>query len=293
VRRTAEFDNLAPGHYVFRVEAWEAGQSEPRSVASVEIVQKAHFYRRPWFLFFCGGLLAALVWLAYRFKIHRIKTRFRLVLKERSRLARELHDTALQGCTNVSALLEAAASMEVADPASAHEMVDLARTQVRSTIGEVRQAIWDMRRSELSGEDIVRSLERIADQMSRKAGIPIICEVTGKQFPIEPSAFQELLMITREALHNSVMHGQPKEIVLRADFSDESFAIQVGDDGRGFDCVRTGQDSSPHFGIQGMKERARRIGAIFSLSSRMGVGTQVRVEISRKRASSCAALGDV
>ncbi|NYF81327.1 sensor histidine kinase [Granulicella arctica] len=292
-RRTAEFDNLAPGHYVFRVEAWEAGQSESKSVASLEFVQKAYFYRRPWFLFFCGGLLAALAWGAYRFRIQRIKMRFRLVLEERSRLAREMHDTVLQGCTNVSALLEAASSMEAADPVSADEMVDLARTQVRTTIGEARQAIWDLRRSELPGEDIVRSLQRIADQMNSNAEVPILCEVTGKQFPIEPSALQELLMITREALHNSVMHGQPREIVLRADFSDESLVIQVCDDGHGFDCAGMGQDSGPHFGIQGMKERARRIGAIFSVSSRIGVGTQVGIEISRKRASSGAALRDV
>lgn len=237
--------------------------------------------------------LATLSWAAYRFRIQQIKTRFRLVLEERSRLAREMHDTALHGCTNVSALLEAAASMEGADPASAHEMVDLARTQVRSTIGEVRQAIWDIRRSELPSEDIVRSLQKIADQMTRKAGIPIVCEVTGKQFPIEPLALQELLMITREALHNSVMHGEPKEIVLRADYSDESLVIRVGDDGHGFDGEIPGPDSSPHFGLRGMKERARRIGAIFSVSSKMGSGTEVKVEISRKRASSGTALRDV
>ncbi len=291
--RTVEFDNLAPGHYVFRVEAWETGQSESRSAASLEFVQEAHFYRRPWFLILCAGLLAGMGWAAYRFRIQRIKTRFRLVLEERSRLAREMHDTVLQGCTNVSALLEAASSMEAADPASADEMVNLARTQVRATIGEARQAIWDLRRNELPGEDIVRSLERIADQMSRKARIPIVCEVTGKPFPVEPSALQELLMISREALHNSLMHGQPGEIVLRADFSDESLVIQVGDDGCGFDCAYTGDDSSPHFGVKGMKERARRIGAIFSLNSNMGVGTEVRVEISRKRVSSGAAVRDV
>ena len=291
--RTAEFDNLAPGHYVFHVEAWNLGQSESRSEASLVFVQQAQIYRRPFFLILCGVSLATLSWAAYRFRIQQIKTRFRLVLEERSRLAREMHDTALQGCTNVSALLEAAASMEGADPASAHEMVDLARTQVRSTIGEVRQAIWDIRRSELPSEDIVRSLQKIADQMTRKAGIPIVCEVTGKQFPVEPLALQELLMVTREALHNSVMHGEPKEIVLRADYSDESLVIRVGDDGHGFDGEIPGPDSSPHFGLRGMKERARRIGAIFSVSSKMGSGTEVKVEISRKRASSGTALRDV
>ncbi len=93
--------------YQFRVAAFE--MSDPQQIAetSVEIVQKPHFYRTAWFMGCCLLSLWASVWGGYKFRMRQVHSRFKAVLNERNRLAREMHDTLIQGCAGVSALLEA------------------------------------------------------------------------------------------------------------------------------------------------------------------------------------------
>ena len=292
-RRIAEYDNLSPGRYVFRVAAFKPDHQGPIAEASLEVLQTAHIYRRPWFLVCAGLLVLALILLIYRLRIQRMRARFRIVLAERNRLAREVHDTVLQGCTNVSLLLEAASSIKPSDTASADEMVELARNQARTTVVEAREAIWKWRNSDEPKQDIVVSLQRIAEQTSRRSGIPVSVHSTGAGFFLNSSALQELLMIAREAIHNAVHHSKAGRIYANVDFSSGRLAIEVGDDGCGFDMAQTRNSSNRSFGIMGMQERAQRIGAALNLESAIGVGTRVRIEISQEAASAKAELMNV
>lgn len=288
--RIAEYGNLAPGNYVFRVAAFRPDHQGPIAEVSLAILQTAHIYRRPWFLACAGLLMLALVLLIYRLRIQRMRARFRIVLAERNRLAREVHDTVLQGCTNVSLLLEAASSIKPSDSASADEMVGLARNQIRATAVEARQAIWNWRSSDAPHQDIVTSLQRIAEQTSRQSGIPVSVRATGSGFPLNSSALHELLMIAREAIHNAVHHSKGAHIHADIGFSPGRLTIDVGDDGCGFDMAQTGNGSNRSFGIKGMQERAQRIGAAFNLESAIGAGTRVKIEISQEAASAKAEL---
>ncbi len=107
--RTADYTNLPAGRYRFRVETFDVSNPDAVSEASIAIVQRPFFYRTWWFTAGCIGLLTLLVFGLYQYRVRQVRVRFEAVLEERSRLAREMHDTVIQGCTGVSALLEAQA----------------------------------------------------------------------------------------------------------------------------------------------------------------------------------------
>ena len=105
--RTADYTNLPAGRYHFRVQTFEVSNPGAVSEASVAIVQRPFFYRTWWFSAFCVALIALLIYATYQYRVRQVQGRFEAVLEERSRLAREMHDTVIQGCTGVSAVLEA------------------------------------------------------------------------------------------------------------------------------------------------------------------------------------------
>ena len=141
------FTNLPPGKYRFRVQAFEMNMPESVTEASLDIDWRPHFYRTRWFLAACAGLVLAGVLMAYRLRLRQVHARFRAVLEERNRVAREMHDTVIQGCASVSALLEAVLPSSTDATGSGRELLDCARTQVRATVDEARRAVWNLRQS--------------------------------------------------------------------------------------------------------------------------------------------------
>ena len=144
-RRVASYTNLPAGKYTFLVTAFEVNNPQADSGASLLIVQKPHFYQTVWFVACCVALVLAAIVAIYRFRLWQIKMRFEAVLDERSRLAREMHDTVIQGCASVSALLEALSSLNRPDHRLAQDLLEHARTQVRTTINKARQTVWNLR----------------------------------------------------------------------------------------------------------------------------------------------------
>ena len=143
--RSSFYTNLAPGRYTYQAEAFYVDDPSHVSSVGIDFRQRPHFYRTPWFLAFCVGLSAALVWVVVRIRTHQVQARFHAVIEERSRLAREIHDTVIQGCTGISVLLEAYSSMPQRHTEDRRRLIDYAREQVKVTIDEARDAVWDLR----------------------------------------------------------------------------------------------------------------------------------------------------
>jgi ligand-binding sensor domain-containing protein/signal transduction histidine kinase len=280
--RVAYYTNLPPGKYQFRVAAFEMNNPEQITESALEIVQKPHFYRTVWFLACCVLLLAAIIFAAYQFRLGRLRARFHGVLAERNRLAREMHDTLIQGCTSVSAVLEAYSTFGHSDPKSKQDLLDCARVQLRSTIAEVREAVWDLRHRNGSVPAIAPLLQKMAEQISHEFNVPVECQISGKPFDIDQSTVHELLMVAREALYNAVRHAKPGKTALVADFDGNRFRLQVRDDGLGFDLQSESVLSEEHYGLIGMQERVTHIGGTFRLKSHPGAGTELTVELARK-----------
>jgi signal transduction histidine kinase len=280
--RVAYYTNVPPGHYQFRVAAFEMNNPEQVASASLAIVQRPHFYRTSWFLACVIALLAACVWGIYQFRLGQMRARFRAVLSERNRLAREMHDTLIQGCASVSALLEAHSSMAQTQPDTNHDLLDCARTQLRSTLEEARQAVWGLRSISDSAADVGSLLANVTQQFGHEFSIPIEHSISGEPFPLNQSTTHELLMIAREGLYNSIRHAQPHKIRLTVEFEPEKCTLRIADDGCGFDVDVLSHAPQNHYGLLGMRERAERIGGRFTLLSAIGVGTEITVEVPRK-----------
>jgi ligand-binding sensor domain-containing protein/signal transduction histidine kinase len=281
-RRVAYYTNLPQGTYQFRVAAFE--MSDPQHIAetAVEIVQKPHFYRTAWFMGCCVLLLAACVWGGYKFRMRQVHSRFQAVLNERNRLAREMHDTLIQGCAGVSALLEAHSSLGDSEPSAKEGLLSCVRTQLRTTIDEAREAVWDLRHADGSATAIGPILGNMTQQVSQEFGVPVEYSVSGRPFDLDQSTAHELLMVVREALHNAMRHGQPNKVDVEIGFEKKQFRVQVRDDGCGFDAEVASLQPNGHYGLVGIQERAKRIGGVLVLNSYPGAGTELTLSVPRK-----------
>lgn len=282
-RRLAFYTNLPAGPYRFRVAAYEMNAPARVSEAAVEMYWKPHFYATPWFLTLCVAAAAAAALGVHRFRLRQIHARFEGILEERNRVARELHDTIIQGCGGVSALLEASATVGDADPAMKQGLLEGARTQIRSTIDEARRVVWDLRQSPDAEGELAATVSKLAEQLSQESHIPIAFGTDGKQRALEHALEHDLVMVAREALSNAVRHAAPTSVRLRLSFGTRELTMQVDDDGRGFD------PSSPangHYGIIGMRERIEHLGGKFVLRSGPGAGTHLSIAVPLTRTAS-------
>lgn len=261
--------------------------NNPAQIAetSLEIVQEPHFYRTLWFLGLCLLLAGGAVLGIYQVRLGQLRARFQAVLDERNRLAREMHDTLIQGCVGVSALLEAQSSIGHAEGSNGHDLLEYARTQIRSTIDEARQAVWNLRQNSGAVASLAPQLEGMTQQVSHEFGIPVEFQVIGKPFGLDQSTVHDVLMVTREALYNAVRHGQPHRVQVDVRFEEQRCRVKISDDGSGFDFASLATSSAGHYGLIGMRERVERIGGKFVLNSRIGAGTDLVIEVPRKPAA--------
>jgi len=278
--RTATYTNLPAGTYTFLVEAWEMGHPEHVVRDSLVLVKKPYFYKTPWFIALCALTAGMLSVLAYQIRVKQIRGRFSAVLAERSRLAREMHDTLIQGCAGVSAMLEAAASLDSDDRETKAHFVEFANGQIRALMDEARQAVWDLRRGDNVQSDLVECIQQMADRLSNEYGVSIQFVPTGDRFPMGQQQTHELLMVTREALFNAILHGHPNSIEVRTHFSASSLEVTIRDDGEGFEPLPEFLENG-HYGLQGMKERVQRLGGRLAIESRPHRGTIVVATIPR------------
>jgi ligand-binding sensor domain-containing protein/two-component sensor histidine kinase len=280
---TATYTNLPAGTYRFRVRSFNVSHPDFFTEASLDFTKKSFLYQTWWcrlvfilFLLGCGLL-------AYALRLRTVRNRFAVVLGERSRLAREMHDTVLQGCQGVSLLLEAIATQRE-DVFEDDDLLDVARAQLQATISEARQAVWDLRRNEQEEINLPRSLAALAEQATNAFGIPVVCERLDPISGISGSTGHELLMVAREAISNAGSHANPNSIRLSASLDGKDLTLSVIDDGSGFVQKTASSETDGHYGLVGMRERMHRIGGTLVIDSESGSGTRVVMKLRQATA---------
>jgi signal transduction histidine kinase len=251
------------------------------------------YYQTRWFQASCVGAFLTLLWALYRFRLHQIARGFSVRLEERvderTRIARELHDTLLQSFQGSLIQMQAARNLFSRRPEQAVQTLDDAVIMAEGAIAESRDAIQDLRSQPaaqgdlaqlltVAGQDLARS-----DVRNREAnGNPVIFRVTvkGERQYLDPHLQEEAYRIARELLRNAFHHAHARHIEAEIRYDERLFRVRIRDDGKGIEpeTLKAGGRAG-HWGLPGMRERAKRIGAQLSFWSAAGAGTEVELSI--------------
>jgi len=287
--RKAFYNDLPPRHYRFRVMAsnnsgvWnEAGDSLDFSVDPA-------YYQTTWFRASCVAAFFALLWALYRYRLYQVKQEFNARLEERvgerTRIARELHDTLLQNFQGSVLVMQSARNLLSRRPEQAEKTLDDAISMAAGAIGEGRDAIQDLRLQPAVQSDLAQLLTATGQDLARSAdtnGNPVIFRVAveGERKDLDPIIQDEAYRIARELLRNAFRHAQARQIEADIRYEDRLLRVLIRDDGKGIEpeVVEAGGRAG-HWGLMGMRERAKRIGARLEFWSELGAGTEVELSI--------------
>lgn len=280
-RRVAYYTNLPPGQYRFQVIAANNDGVWNKEGASFSFHLQPHYYQTVWFLMLSVACGAGVLWALYRRRLHLatkvIYERYQVRLAERTRIARELHDTLLQSLAGASLQLNAISKTMAAAP-QVRDKVDSIRQQMDAAFLDARQRIWDLRSPVLEGRDfpavLLESLEKLT---GARGGYSLT--ITGQPRAVTPNVEEQLLRIGCECVANALRHAQAREITVELRYETEQLVLSVSDDGRGFDTLAIAPGNG-HWGLRNMQERARDIGAFWTLRSEPGQGTKVETFVS-------------
>ena len=208
----------------------------------------------------------------------RKRREYQAVLTERTRVARELHDTVEQGLAGITLQLEAVAGSLQSAPDAARQLLDVARQMLRYSLEETRRSVMDLRSQALESRDLEGALTSLARQMTIGTRVEADVRVTGVPQRLDAAQEHHLLRIGLEALTNALKHGDATRIDIELRFGPDATELIVSDNGRG---LGHGQRVAPgaHFGLQGVRERVDKLGGLLVIDSPPGVGTRLAVMV--------------
>jgi signal transduction histidine kinase/ligand-binding sensor domain-containing protein len=276
-RRSAYYTNIPPGRYTFRVEAANNDGVWNTTGAAFSFNLKRHFYQTLWFYALLLAATIAILFLAIKRRLRVAEREFRAVLGERSRIAREIHDTLAQGYVGVSVQLELLAELlrlKKLEPAA--KQLDATRKYVREGLADARQSIWALRTQDSGEETLPVKLGRMVEQAAAD-DLKSRFNVGGAYRPLPPETERELFRVAQEAIHNVKKHAAARELSVRLEYGQETIVLEVRDDGRGGASPHTHGFGVGHFGLTGMQERAESIGGELEIESAAGAGTTIRL----------------
>jgi signal transduction histidine kinase/ligand-binding sensor domain-containing protein len=281
-RREAFYTNLPPGEFRFRVTACNADNICTEQGAMVAFSLAPHFYQRAWFWPLVAAAIAILGWLAYQLRIRRLRERYDLILAERSRIARELHDTLIQGFSGITMAMQALAAR--LRPAQERETLEDILRDAATCLRETRQSVAGLRAVRDSESGLTAAIGAAAREITDTKDVRLKLKLDKVLRKLPAEVEYNLLRITSEAVSNSVKHSGARTIEVALESTPQALRLKVHDDGCGL-----GKDGAAlrpgHYGIIGMKERATQIGADLELLSEPGRGTTVSVLLPAGRAA--------
>jgi signal transduction histidine kinase len=290
--RTVHHPRLPAGDYQLAIQARTREGLWGEASTGLAFVLRPPFHRSPAFLVLLAAGAALLLLLAHRGRLARTRAGLQAVMAERTRIAREIHDTLAQAFVATSVQLECleealeggdSPSRSGAQQTKIRRHLDTAKRVVDESLEEARRAVWVMRPQAIES-GLVPALETLVKRVS--GGTAVELKVAGAPRELPPLVASNLLRIAHEAVANAHRHAQARRIDLRLEFLDRSVTLSVVDDGKGIRSAASGPTATPAggsvvtHGILGMKERAAQMGGRFSLDGGPDQGTTVRVEVA-------------
>lgn len=204
---------------------------------------------------------------------------FESTLRERNRLAADLHDTLEQSLTGLALQLEASEALQGTEKERSQQHMALAKQVLDRSREDLRRSIWNLRANPLDAANLTDALREIAATRSAGLSLRIVVQSTGQTRPLPEFVAGNLLLLTQEAITNAIKHAKASEIRIGLEFAEKSVTLEVADDGVGFQAAHAAGPKQGHFGLQGMKERIKRLGGQLRILTQPGSGTRVRVTV--------------
>jgi signal transduction histidine kinase len=287
-QRTAHYTNMAPGEYSFQVIAANSYGVWNEQGANLRFVLRPHFYQTSWFYALGATTFLALLWLGYQFRLRQIQRAYNMRLEERveerTRIARELHDTLLQSFQGLMFSFQAARNLLPGRTEEAIRTLDASIRKGDEAVAEGRDAIQDLRQESAQRrlEDLLTATgEELRDALAgngQSAAFQVTME--GQPRTLSPLLQDEIYRIAREVLRNAFQHACAHRIEAAIQYDPDRFRLRIRDDGKGIDRTVLQEGArSGHWGLPGIRERAKRIGARLTLWSESGAGTEVELTV--------------
>lgn len=285
-KREVQYSNLGPGPYRFRVVACNNSGVWNETGSFLDFSVAPAYYQTNWFRALCLAAFLALLWALYQFRLHQLKQRFDAGLEarvnERTRIARELHDTLLQSFNGSLLRFQAASNLLPARPEEAKKKIDVAIDQASQAVAEGRDAVQGLRASTIAGNNLALAIKTLGEELLASRGrygsavFDVVVEGTPRN--LRPIVRDELYRIAGEAVRNAFRHAQAKRIEVELHYDPRQLRLRIRDDGQGMDPQVVKSDGREgHFGLHGMRERAKIVGAKLELWSDVSSGTEVEL----------------
>ncbi|HEL4845148.1 MULTISPECIES: sensor histidine kinase [Stenotrophomonas] len=279
----AYYTNLAPGNYRFDVEAANEDGIWSTAPASRGFRIAPTFMQTVWFKLLCAAAILALLVMAVRIRSGQLAALFRARLQERNgereRIARDLHDTLLQGSQGLILRLHAI-SQAAQTPEPVRSQLEAAMQLAERNLAEGRERVNALRDGPFAGRDLASALADVHAEYAGHGTNPLRLTVEGATPALQADAAEEVFLIGREAIRNALRHAHASAIEVELSYGTRCFLLHVRDDGVGIDDENAGHG---HWGLQGMRERAQRLGAELQLWTRPGLGTEVALAVPARR----------
>jgi len=291
--RTAHYTNMGPGEYSFRVLAANNFGIWSEQEASVRFLLQPHFYQTNWFRALCAAGMLMLLWGTYQFRVRQLAHQFNMTLEarvaERTRIARDLHDTLLQSFQALLLRFQAVIYMLPERPADARTTLEDAVEQASQAITEGRDAVGGLRTSTIEKDDLAVALKTIGEELeaaeNNQPPIPFQVLVEGTPQNLHPILRDEVYRLAAEALRNAFRHAAARHVEVEIRYHEKYFRLRVRDDGKGIQPeVLRGDGRERHYGLHGMRERAKLAGGELTIWSEVDSGTEIELIIPASRA---------
>jgi signal transduction histidine kinase len=291
--RQATYTDPPPGKHRFLVKASNNDGVWNEAGATLDFFVAPAYYQTHWFQAACIVAFLASLWGLYRLRLrqvaHQMTNQFNVRLEERvgerTRIARELHDTLLQSCQGLLFELQAARNLFARRPEDAIRTLDGAIGSAEAAIAEGRDAIQDLRVGSDVRSDLAHLLRATGKELSDAQDphgnlVAFRLTVEGSPQTLSPVLQDEIYRIGREILRNAFHHARATKIEVEIRYDDRMLRLRIRDDGIGIDPKALGEGARPgHWGLSGIRERAKVVGAKLDFWSEAGAGTEVQVTV--------------
>jgi signal transduction histidine kinase/ligand-binding sensor domain-containing protein len=276
-RRQAFYSDLGPGNYKFHVIACNNDGLWNEIGASLDLSIPPAWYQTNLFRILSVTIAVLLVWVLYRLRVEAlakaISARFDARLAERTSLARELHDTFLQTIQG-SKLVADDALEQPNDSARMRRAMERISEWLEQATMEGRTALNSLRTSTTQGNDLAEALQRATEEDVVHGSITVTFSAVGDAREMHPIVRDEIYRIAYEAIRNAFTHSEATRLEVALSYTHD-LTVRVSDNGRGIDPAILVKGKDGHFGLQGMHERADRIGAKLTVVSSASTGTEI------------------